>query len=152
MFYLNSNFSELYTFEVYAPGQQYAIYHFDSGHWSVLANGFDPNIQTGSSPTQLKIEVSDGVAGSDLYSFVIGGSYLGFSLQLPPADRRVGLVASADDTGFDARFDDYTFSGLTCHAALAGPDAQHESGFLSAILMARPRLSKPLTRPTIMVR
>ena len=111
------DWSEFYTFEVYPDLQVGAIFRNLNGHWTLMSYASSGAIMPGQFTNRLRVETST-AAGHTAY-FYINGAYIS-SLAIPyapSAARRVGLTASADGAGFDARFDNYKVVPEGCPAS-----------------------------------
>lgn len=116
VFQISDDWSSLYTFEVYPATQQWAIFQFIGNQWQVLTYGTSPAIQPGSGVNRLRIAWLQQTVSFDDYGFFINGQQV-FSasfIYAPTPVRRVGLTATSDGAGFDARFDNYKFVAEGC--------------------------------------
>jgi Tol biopolymer transport system component len=111
------DWSEFYTFEVFPDFQVGAIFHNLNGRWTLVNYASSGAILPGQFTNRLRVETS--TAAGHYAHFYINGAYIA-SLAIPyapSATRRVGLTASADDAGFDARFDNYKVVPEGCPAS-----------------------------------
>lgn len=112
---INEDWSQLYQFIV--EDTYFSIWKYDNGSWTALqdwtASG---HINAGTAWNRLKA-VRNGAsiavyANNQLLATVNDSSFTGL--------RRIGLVAqSADDSGLDARFDDFALYPASCGAGAA---------------------------------
>ena len=96
MFYLNDDWSNFYTFEIYPATQEYAIFRYLNDQWSLVAYGLTGAIHAGQNTNRLRI-----TSQGEQYSFWINNTALG-AWYFGAEARRVGLTATSDAAGFEA--------------------------------------------------
>jgi uncharacterized repeat protein (TIGR01451 family) len=103
--------SDMYTFEIYPATQEYAVFYYrgDLGKWFVWSQGTSNAIRPNPSSNRLRVAWISQVVAIDEYGFYINGIEVArHSIWSAPTPlHRVGLVATSDGPGFDARFDNY---------------------------------------------
>jgi hypothetical protein len=133
VFGIQPGWSEFYTFEVFPSSQQWAIFHYTAAGWEVVKHGelglINP-VGVGNTLSITEISPNDSL-------FRINGIQVTY---LPNVDGRVGLSAGSLDEPFEARYDDYFFSGPNCPRPLRAGDATF------APPISRPPLETLLTR------
>jgi hypothetical protein len=102
-FGISNDFSQYYVFEIYPDGI-YAIWNYDTGNWTLLAEGQSGSINLGTASKRLKVERNGATiaayANGQLLTTVSDNSFIG--------SREMGLVAfSYDQPGVDIRFDNF---------------------------------------------
>jgi uncharacterized repeat protein (TIGR01451 family) len=121
VFYINQDWSQFSTFEIRPATQQFGWWWYDgNGNWFGNFLGTSNAIQPGQGTNHIKIvPIGPSVGGSDTYDFYVNGTKLweqGYGSGFFPETRRLGLIATADATGFDVRFDNYKFVPAGCPA------------------------------------
>ena len=116
IFQLADDWSDLYTFEIFPAAQQWAIFRNVNGQWSLLTYGSSSAIQPGHGTNRLRIAWLQQTVSFDDYGFYINGQAVFSSsfIYAPTPVRRVGLTATSDGAGFEARFDNYKFVAQGC--------------------------------------
>lgn len=116
IFQLADDWSDLYTFEIFPATQQWAIFRNVNGQWSLLTYGSSSAIQPGYNTNRLRIAWLQQTVSFDDYGFYINGQPVFSSsfIYAPTPVRRVGLTATSDGAGFEARFDNYKFVAQGC--------------------------------------
>jgi hypothetical protein len=131
MFGANDSWTQLYTFEV-GPNQDYYLWRFNSGAWSVLAQGVSTFINPQNDTNRLKVERNGATikiyANGHLLRTVTNTAYTGL--------RYMGFVITTyDETNLDVRFDNFALYPVSCGENATGAPVQvGESGSRSLLL------------------
>jgi hypothetical protein len=120
VFGIQPGWIEFYTFEVFPSLQLWAIFHYTAAAgWEVVDYsewGLLNPVGVGNTLSITGFSLND-----EPYSlFRINGMQVTY---LPNVDGRVGLSAGSLDEPFEARYDDYFFSGRNCPRPLRVGDA-----------------------------
>jgi hypothetical protein len=117
-FGISEDWPDLSYYEFIVEDTYYSIWRYDSAGWTALRDWTaSSHISTGTNWNRLKV-IRNGAsiavyANNQLLTTVSDSSLAGL--------RRIGLVAqSPDDSGLDARFDDFSLYPASCGASAAG--------------------------------
>jgi uncharacterized repeat protein (TIGR01451 family) len=120
-YYIVPDWSHFGTFEIYPATRQYAWWQYASGNWYLYSYGTSTAINPGQGTNHLKIvDIGPRPGGTNTYDFYVNGTMLFEDpVGIDPSflqTLRSGLIATADATGFDVRFDNYKFVPAGCPA------------------------------------
>lgn len=115
VFDIKPDWSGFYTFEVYPATQEYALFNYSGGQWYLVLYGTSSTIQQGMATNRLRVAYWFDYGDVDAYQFIVNGTAVTWTyIYDVPATDSAGLTASADNAGFDVRFDNFKFVREGC--------------------------------------
>ena len=111
VFGLNDDWSHFYTLEIAPSLGRWVVFEYLAGAgWNLLATGTDGHIAAVGGWNRVEIQQSSG--DHEMHLFV-NDTFL-YRFTMPNVDGRIAISAGSFAPNFEARFDNYYFSGQNC--------------------------------------